>query len=285
MTSKPLINRRTFLKKSLQYVLGFIGSVGLPSVYAYQVEPYWIQTKHIDISLPRLPEAFRGFRICQFSDIHLGYHFGLENLSSLVEQIQTVHADVICFTGDLFDRETVDVSETARHFSQLNAPYGKIAVLGNHDNWGNREAVNRVLKTADFQVLHNTHVPLRKEGEVLFLAGVDDPWVGKPDITSALRGIPEESCTILLAHEPDFADEYSRYPIDLQLSGHSHGGQIQLPWVGPLYTPPHSSKYPDGLYTVQNRRLQVYTTRGIGMTRAPVRFNCRPELTVITLNP
>ncbi|MFC7441782.1 metallophosphoesterase [Laceyella putida] len=282
MKTETSVNRRTFIKRTIQYALGVFGSLGLSSFYSYWIEPHFIETKKVDIILPRLPESFRDFRICHFSDLHLGDHFKPGDLLSVAELIQSTNADVICFTGDLFDHQPVGVSKTIRCLSQLHAPFGKYAVLGNHDNWGNRWDVERVLRKADFRLLENKHVPLRKRGQEIFLAGVDDPWVGKPEIEQALQGIPENACTILLAHEPDFADEYAHYPVDLQLSGHSHGGQVCLPFVGPIYTPPHSQKYPSGLYQV-NSDFQVYTTRGIGMTRFPIRFNCRPEITVITL--
>lgn len=168
--------------------------------------------------------------------------------------------------------------------SQLRAPFGQFAVLGNHDAFGTRKVVTKGLTQSGFHVLHNEHIVLTQGTDKLYIAGIDDPWVGKADIAQALLHIPEEACTILLAHEPDFADDFCKLPIDLQLSGHSHGGQVRLPFVGALYTPPHGSKYSSGLYQLPNSQLQVYTTRGIGVTRMPVRFNCRPELTVITLH-
>lgn len=278
-----LVSRRSFIKKTMYYTLGIVGSIGLSGVYSRWVEPHFIETTHIDISLPGLPKSFHDFRICHFSDLHLGFSIEVSDLPSLVELIQSNHPDCICFTGDLFDKDLSGVSKTAKYLSQLDAPYGKYAVLGNHDNWGNRESVQSVWRKANFKILHNKHDLLRKQTDSLYIAGVDDPWVGKPDIQKALKGIPKDACTILLAHEPDFADEFSRFPIDLQLSGHSHGGQVRIPLIGALYTPPYSSKYPNGLYQVPNTPLQVYTTRGIGMTRLPLRFNCRPELTMITL--
>lgn len=117
----------------------------------------------------------------------------------------------------------------------------------------------------------------------MFIAGIDDALLGKPDLPRAISGIAEDTCTILLAHEPDIADEAARYPIDLQLSGHSHGGQIRLPFIGEVLTPRLGSKYPDGLQRVKNSNLQVYTNRGLGTTILPIRFLCRPELTVLTL--
>ncbi|WP_256760582.1 metallophosphoesterase [Cohnella sp. WQ 127256] len=283
-TSKP-ISRRQFLKRSTQFTLGLLGVASLSGAYARWIEPYWIEVNRISIKLANLPSSFHNFQIVHFSDLHLGFNSKPEQLSELVEQIQQIKPDLICFTGDLLDHSTAYISEAVDLFAQLKAPYGQYAVLGNHDAFGNRRAVTQGLSQAGFHVLHNEHIVLKKSSHKIYVAGVDDPWVGKPDIDRALLHIPEDACTLLLAHEPDYADQYGRLPVDLQLSGHSHGGQVQIPFIGPLYTPPHGSKYTNGLYQIPNSRLQVYTTRGIGMTRLPIRFNCRPELTVITLKP
>ncbi|CAH1058397.1 metallophosphoesterase [Paenibacillus pseudetheri] len=282
MNTKP-ISRRQFLKKSAQVTLGLFGTASASGIYSHWVEPYWLEVKYIDIKLPLLPPTFDRFRIVHFSDLHLGVYTKTEALAELVQKIQHVSPDLICFTGDLLDHSAEYISEAVALCSQLRAPFGQYAVLGNHDAFGTRKAVTKGLAQSDFHVLHNEHVVLKKDEAALYLAGVDDPWVGKADIHQALHHIPDKACTLLLAHEPDFADEYRNLPIDLQLSGHSHGGQVRLPFVGALYTPPHGSKYSSGLYQLPDRRLQVYTTRGIGVTRMPIRFNCRPELTVITL--
>jgi len=284
-TSAPM-SRRTFLKRSMQLTVGLMGTASLSGVYSYLVEPYWIEAKHVEVTLPKLPASFNSFRIVHFSDLHLGFHSKSELLTELVEQVRRIKPDLICFTGDLLDQSTAYIPEAITFLSKLTklqAPFGQYAVLGNHDAFGNRRAVTRGLSKAGFHLLDNENVALTKGTAHLYMAGVDDPMVGNPNIDQALKGIPEGSSTILLAHEPDFADEYARYPVDLQLSGHSHGGQIRVPFIGALYTPPYGSKYTDGLYQVPNSKLQVYTTRGVGMTRIPVRFHCRPELTVITL--
>jgi predicted MPP superfamily phosphohydrolase len=114
------------------------------------------------------------------------------------------------------------------------------------------------------------------------MVGLDDLIMRRGNLARALRRVPDESCKILLVHEPDFADRAARCPIDLQLSGHTHGGQIRLPGIGPLLLPVLGRKYPMGLYKV--RDTWVYTNRGLGVTRPPLRFNCRPEITLFTLH-
>ncbi|OMD62547.1 metallophosphoesterase [Paenibacillus odorifer] len=278
------ISRRQFLQKSAQVTLGLLGTAGASGIYSHWIEPYWLEIKYVDITLPRLPPAFDKFRIVHFSDLHQGVYSKPQALTELAQQIQHVKPDLICFTGDLLDHSADYISEAVALCSQLRAPFGQFAVLGNHDAFGTRKVVTKGLTQSGFHVLHNEHIVLTQGTDKLYIAGIDDPWVGKADIAQALLHIPEEACTILLAHEPDFADDFCKLPIDLQLSGHSHGGQVRLPFVGALYTPPHGNKYSSGLYQLPNSQLQVYTTRGIGVTRMPVRFNCRPELTVITLH-
>jgi hypothetical protein len=130
-------------------------------------------------------------------------------------------------------------------------------------------------------VLANRAVPLERGKDRIWLAGVDDVLKGRPDLAMALAGIPASECTILLAHEPDFADEASVMAVDLQLSGHSHGGQIWLPGLGAPWLPPLARRYPRGLYKI--RETTLYTNVGLGTIHAPVRLNCPPEITLITL--
>ena len=129
--------------------------------------------------------------------------------------------------------------------------------------------------------MRNRSVPLERGSDRVWLAGIDDLLRGIPSIWDTLRGIPPDEATVLLAHEPDYANDASRFPIDLQLSGHSHGGQIWLPLIGAPWLPNMARKYPRGLYKVRN--LTLYTNMGLGTIRAPIRINCPPEITFITL--
>jgi predicted MPP superfamily phosphohydrolase len=164
----------------------------------------------------------------------------------------------------------------------LNATHGVFSVLGNHDHMTNKRVVLTGLKESGLPVLINDGVTLSRGQQVLYLAGLDDGRRGHPDLPKALEKRPGQVPTILLVHEPDFADTYSTDgTISLQLSGHSHGGQIRLPGVGALALPRYGRKYDQGLYRVQD--MWLYTTRGIGVTGPPIRLNCRPEITEITL--
>jgi hypothetical protein len=132
----------------------------------------------------------------------------------------------------------------------------------------------------------NQHLPLERNGSRIWLCGIADAGTSLPDLNLTIPKAPDGP-VILMAHEPDFADvvvQHPRFPlIDLMLSGHSHGGQIRLPFTGPLVLPPMGRKYPEGHYRF--KQMQLYVNRGIGTVGLPFRLNCPPEITVVTLQP
>lgn len=279
------MSRRSFLRTGWMVAAGFILTPGATATYARYAEPKWIEIKKISISLPRLPEVFKGIKIVQFSDIHLGFHFSLAELQALVDRVNGLQPDLICFTGDLVDYAVgSDAEDYRKMLSQLKAPLGKYAVLGNHDYYGDVKDVGEVLVGAGFDVLTNRNHAIMKNGSKLWVAGIDDMWEGKPDLAKALANIPASQFVLLLSHAPDFADVALEKSVDLQLSGHSHGGQVRLPGYGPITVPKYGQKYPAGHYSLGNGKLQLYTNRGIGVSMLPVRMFCRPEITVFTLN-
>ena len=141
-----------------------------------------------------------------------------------------------------------------------------------------------LLRQANVNVLANEHVNWRHGGQALYLAGVDDVWCGKNDLDRAVNGIPANAVVVALVHEPDYADIVARDSrILLQLSGHSHGGQVRIPFVGALYFPTWGKKYTAGQYQIAD--LALYVNRGIGMVGWPIRVACRPEITLFTLQP
>ncbi len=178
--------------------------------------------------------------------------------------------------------EANSIFELAPVLARLNARYGVFSVLGNHDHWKGATVVRRGLEESGLAILNNSGLTLSKGQERLYLAGLDDGWVGRSNLSQALEKQPQGVPTILLMHEPDFADTFSADGrISLQLSAHIHGGQVRLPGIGAPFLPRHGRKYDQGLYRVQD--MWLYTNRGIGVTNPPVRFNCRPEVTEIKL--
>ena len=280
MQINPEMTRRQFLKK-LSWIAGtFIVGTG---TYSLAVEPRWFEVRRIKIKLSGLPVAFNGMKLIQFSDTHIGFHFSLNDLETVVKQINELRADMVCFTGDLLDDQSglPYLPEVTRILSQIKAPLGKWAVLGNHDYWTGVNPIHTALTDAGFRLLKNQHTVIEKGTDLIYMIGLDDVLEGEVNVDLATKMIPQGVCKILLVHEPDFADHLPS-PVDLQLSGHSHGGQILLPFGSPLVTPPLGSKYPIGLYTVNNTIL--YTNKGLGTTILPFRFWCRPEITLVTLN-
>ena len=249
----------------------------------------------IDIRLRRLPHEFDGFTIAQLSDFHYEDRFSVVAVRKGIELVNGLRPDLIVLTGDYVTVPLTEYGRTnARKFaknsgpcaellSQLHAPFGKFAVLGNHDGASDPSYVVHALQGHGIPVLMNRCVPLERGKGRIWLAGVDDVLEGRPDLDTALRQVPRGEVTVLLAHEPDFADQVIFAPVDLQLPGHSHGGQIWIPGIGAPWLPQLARKYPRGLYEIG--KLVLYTNLGIGTIRIPVRLNCPPEVTLITLRP
>jgi predicted MPP superfamily phosphohydrolase len=156
-----------------------------------------------------------------------------------------------------------------------------VAILGNHDHWNDAAIVTGALVDRGIRVLRNESFAIERGHERLWISGVDDVLEKQDDLPKTLAAVPETEATVLLAHEPDFADYVAGFPVDLQLSGHSHGGQVRIPGLGPIVLPDLARKYHSGLNRVG--RLQVYTSRGLGVINPPVRLNCPPEITLLTL--
>jgi uncharacterized protein len=278
-------SRRSFLKRLLLLGAGLLALPTSALGYATAIEPRLIHIERLHLKLAGLPKAFRGMRILQFSDTHLGFHFHEKHLGELAEKIRDEKPDMVCFTGDLVDRSEFPESEGIIHVLQtIQAPLGCYSVLGNHDYHKNSNEVQSILEQSGFRCLRNQAVTLLKDGDPFTIAGVEDMAKGKPNIRTALQGVDPNGFILLLSHCPDYARHVINHSVDLQLSGHSHGGQVRLPFVGAVAYPPFGSLYPDGQYSLGDGKMTLYTNRGIGVSQLPVRFMCQPELTVFTLD-
>jgi len=256
-------------------------------------ESYRLQLKKIEIPLRRLPHRFDGFTIVQLSDFHYEEEFSAIPIRRSVDLVNSLHPDLVVFTGDFvtapmfrFGRHAALVAANAVFpcaavLSGIKAPMGSFAILGNHDAYSNPALVASGLRSHGIPLLKNSCVPIERDGARFWLAGIDDALEGQPDLAAAIKKIPPGEPIILLAHEPDFADEAALTPVDLQLSGHSHGGQIWIPGIGAPWLPSLARNYPRGFYKIEN--MLLYTNIGIGTIRAPIRINCIPEITHITL--
>jgi uncharacterized protein len=276
------ISRRTLLRATAAGVAaGICSSLGIGG-YAVKMEPQWIQTERVTAPLPNLPDAFDGMKIAHISDLHADTFITPADVEKAVKQINALRPDVVVVTGDHITQDSAKAFPIVAELGKLQTPLGCFAVLGNHDYWGNVAEIAAAFKFHEIPLLRNQHQPLERDGCRIWMAGVDDVWEHRHDLQKTLAGIPLGETVILLAHEPDYADVVAADGrTALQLSGHSHGGQIRIPLVGAPILPKLGRKYPIGLNRV--RELLVYTNRGLGMTTPPVRFNCRPEITLLTL--
>ena len=282
------ITRRRFLKLMLGSTtaagLSTLGGVG----YARLVEPHWLAVERVDVPIPDLPASLDGFTIVQLSDLHRGPKVTQEQVAQAVELAlqQEAHCSVersrrslVVLTGDYVSVSAEYAVSCAESLSPLAASGDVLACLGNHDHWTDANTVARSLTDAGITVLRNA---AREVVDGLWVAAVDDVRERYADLEKALEGVPAGVTVVLLAHEPDYADEVAADGrVSLQLSGHSHGGQVRLPLAGPLILPYLGRKYPAGLYRVGD--MWLYVNRGVGLIGPAVRFNCRPEVTVLRL--
>jgi uncharacterized protein len=284
------LTRRKFLKGTAA-VVGAAGLAVAADATVFEAnDPHLVR---LEIPLDRLPPALDGFTIAQLSDFHYDPDFAAVPIRKAVDIVNRLTPDLIALTGDFVtipvfadyfhtEKKGAAVAEPcALALGKLHARHGMFAVLGNHDHDSDPQRVITALAAQGIQMLRNTSVPIEIDSARLWLSGVDDVLTGKPEMETTLKGIPHEEPVVLLAHEPDFADHAARYPVDLQLSGHSHGGQIRLPFIGAPFLPDLAKKYPWGLRKIGP--LTLYTNIGLGTIRIPARLNCPPEITLFTL--
>lgn len=245
-----------------------------------------IEITHLNLQLPRLAPTFDGYKIAHVSDFHMGTWMNGERLAHIVQLVNAQTPDLIVITGDLVSYEVdAPLQEMAQPLRQLRAPDGVFTVFGNHDYYsGEQEKIRTWLKTIPIIELRNDIHHLHRGEATLTLAGVDDCYDGADDLDQVIARVASNGRipTILLAHEPDLADKTAPTGLfDLQLSGHSHGGQVVLPRLGMLYLPRLGRKYPRGLYHLNG--MTLYTNRGLGTSHLRVRYNCPPEIAILTL--
>jgi predicted MPP superfamily phosphohydrolase len=283
-----LPNRRTFLKASgTLLAAGAVGVAADASIF----EPNDPQLVRVEMPLNRLPKVFDGMKIIQLSDFHYDPHFSVVPLRKAIEIVSSLKPDLLVFTGDFITQPYLRrylhsntqemMYPCAELLSRMSARFGCFAVLGNHDLSCCAEMVTEALTSRGINVLINSKAPIELNGGRLWIAGVDDVLKGTPDLDRTIRGVPPQEPILLLAHEPDYAEETAKYPIDLQLSGHSHGGQIRIPGLVSLVLPDLARKFPMGRYHIGP--LILYTNVGLGTIRVPIRWNCPPEITLFTL--
>ena len=233
------------------------------------------------IWLDALPGSFNRLRIVQISDIHHGLFLPPEMLEQAVRQANELNPDLVALTGDFVTYSRANIGPAAEILSNLRARYGVFAVLGNHDFRVDAGAMTHALRHQQIQVLRNHHVKLGFGGESLYVVGVDDYGYGA-DLRQAMRGIPREAATVLLAHNPRMISLAARHNVSLVLSGHTHGGQVNIPLLGTVYgRSPEQMRYKIGWDRLGT--TQIYVSRGIGTIVLPWRLRCPAEISHLEL--
>lgn len=277
------LTRRAFLTGAGAAALG----VGL---YAGTHGRHQIEVTHRTFSLRNLPDAFVGMRVVQISDIHLEEYTEASYFEEVIHRVNALKPDMVFLTGDFISRGPGPKSIAIRAaglaseiISQLKVPQ-RVAILGNHDVGVDADLVIHELESHGTPVLVDSYLPLERNNERLLICGSDDAGTRTPDPNLAIPREPRAP-VIYLVHEPDYIDIFRHHPrfplVDLVLSGHTHGGQMRLPLIGPLVLPPMGKKYVEGHFQIEH--MQLYVNRGIGTVGLPLRLNCPSEITEITL--
>ncbi len=273
-----------------RFLLG--GSAVALALYAGTHPRHELEVTQRTISVRNLPPALEGFRLVQLSDIHYDEYTEPWFVREVVRRTNALNPDLLVITGDFISRGPLSesfarrkIGECADILTGLACPQ-RFCVLGNHDATVGPDYIAAALHERGLPVLDDSYLPIARGDARLWLCGARDPGVLDSRPERAIPAAPDGP-VIYLAHEPDFADVLMRSPrfpvVDLMLSGHSHGGQVRLPFVGPIVLPPLGQKYISGHF--QLGHMQLYVNRGIGTVGLPFRLNCPPEITEFTLIP
>ena len=241
-----------------------------------------VRLEHELISLPRLPEAFEGYRILQITDIHHGPYTRGEDLRHIVDIGNRQQADLVVFTGDFVLNSARYFDEVAEAFSRIQSRDGSAAVLGNHDCREGAEEARLAFERHGIPLLSNQHIRIERQGQMLYLAGVKDLEEDEPDVRAAFHSVAGDAFCILLSHNPDIAEFMNGRSADLIISGHTHGGQFVFPLIGAPVIPNAFRKYLGG--RIWGPAGPVYVSRGLGATLLPLRIACPPEMNVLELH-
>jgi uncharacterized protein len=275
---KTLISRRAFLKGGA--LLG--GALVLGS---FVQEMRDLRVERLTVKIRDLAPEFNGFTICQVTDVHHSVLVSLDYINRVVETANSLNPDLTVLTGDYVDVSKEHIVPAIKALSALRAASGLLSILGNHDNFVGKYRSMDALASFNIPLLDNSHRIIERKKGSLCIAGVKDYSEDYPDASKALRGVDGDIPRILLSHHPDYAEKLPRGErVDLVLSGHTHGGQVRLPFgYAPVIRSNYGQRYSGGLVESASNKTPVYVSRGIGVVLLPMRINCPPELTVIRL--
>ncbi|MGJ8658011.1 MAG: metallophosphoesterase [Akkermansiaceae bacterium] len=271
---KHFLTRRKFI----------YGAMGLAVTDAFFIEPNISHISHNNLKVPYLPAALDQLKIVQLTDLHYKPDKDEDLLSTVVEKVNKINPDLIILTGDYVNHDISGIDPMLEYLAKLNPKHGILACMGNHDGWiADGPYFKRNFEKNGIQFLINKNTALTINGEKLHIAATDYIWKGNPDPVATLKGIPKDAPLITMVHEPDYFDTMLQHrDHHLQLSGHTHGGQCRVPFIG--YAPKkvkYGKKYIYGEYTKENS--SVFVSKGLGTTGIRVRFSCLPEIALHTI--
>jgi predicted MPP superfamily phosphohydrolase len=244
--------------------------------------PYAPVLERVEIALPPAARAMAGMRVGFLTDPHIGPAITAEDVERALRLLAAAEPDLLLYGGDYICDSPRYAPEAAAVLGQYasHARCGALGVLGNHDYANDAPRVASLLEARGVRVLRNEALNLTPDSR-LWVVGIDDALLGSPDTEQAFAAVPAGAAALALWHEPDWAEQAAARGAFLQLSGHSHGGQVRLPIIGPVATPTAGRRYVSGLNEAAG--MPIYTARGVGVYRPPVRFRCPPEVTLVTL--
>jgi len=272
----------------LRVLLRTLGFCALPLViWGFLVEPSSFRNEDYELTIPGWPAACNGLRVAVLSDLHVGSPFNkLDKLTKIIEATQHAKPQLILLAGDfviqgVLGGRFIAPEEIAQALRQLSAPLGVWAVLGNHDWWFDAPRVQRSLEAVGIPVLNDAATLIHSDKCVFSLVGISDFWEGRHDVRKALALTPDATPIVAFTHNPDVFPDIPA-SVNLTIAGHTHGGQVYIPFIGRLVVPSYyGERYAIGHVVEQGRHL--FVTSGLGTSIVPVRFLVPPEISVITL--
>ncbi|MBQ8218989.1 MAG: metallophosphoesterase [Bacilli bacterium] len=279
------------MKRILKWLFTIMVIIILIIIYARFIGTMGFVTKEYTLNDKNIPNGFDGIKIVHFSDLHYNRAITLSKVKSVIKEINLINPDIVVFTGDLTDKDVTltedDYSDLIKVLSVINAKYGKYAILGNHDYAHEEDEIIKVYNKSGFKYLENSYdIIYNKNNESIFIGGIGSVSYNKDNLDKTFEDIKDNNdldYKIILVHEPDISDNITKdYEVNLILAGHSHNGQIRLPIIGALYTPPHSKKYYNNYYNLDGTNL--YISSGIGVSSINYRLFNKPSINFYRIN-
>lgn len=284
----PIAARRISRRNLLRALIAGGVMAGSGALYATQVEPFWLEMHEIAMPIANLPPAFEGYRIAHLTDLHAGENVPISYLARVIDRVNAARPDCIALTGDLITHDPDAIDPIVDVISKLRAP--TIVSFGNHDydpKGGLPGSVDVLanemtgkLRRIGCTVLRNEAIPLERNKSRLWMVGIEDLYTTRFFPALAFANVPRDEAKICLSHNPDGTTRLLPFKPELILSGHTHGGQVRLPFWGAIVLPVSNKKLDEGRFILPHG--QLYISRGVGFLMR-VRFDCRPEIPIFTL--